>query len=468
MDSHCDVQIPRVISRLFTHPAEVDALRQAWPALQSQGWSARQFKTYLKALRSQPESYREHPLLADLAQILMQQRPSYVEPVDLPDWFDRSPWRGGIPEARRLPISVHGAVLPGRQAGLGLPVGAALATRGAVIPRAVGRDLGCRVHLSVFPQASLKMLRESGLSTLRRAVRPWIQFGLEHHLPHLSEDAIFDDTAWSTSRVLLRARDRARQRFGSSGTGNHFVDFGTVRLTERVAPELPESGTFVGLLTHHGSRGLGADVTAYFHNAARRQRTDLPRELRDWAWLDLETEEGQEYWLAMELCQRYTEASHRWLHKTLAAALDLGPSWEHTSPHNFASLEDWRGETVVVHRKGTIRLGPDEFGVVCGTQTDPTHLVRGAECDDALFSASHGLAREMSRGTARSAYRRRATDEVFREAQVQVVSHQADEWPGVYQDQAAALAAHAGLISPVGTFHPSLVWMCGINDPSED
>ena len=468
MEPTPDFPIPRAILRRFSHPLEQQELLKVWPRIQAEGWSQSALKTYLTALQNKPELYQDHPLLGELALCLLRDRWNYIEPSDLPRWPDRSSGKRGIPEARRLPISVHGAVLPGRQAGLGLPVGAVLATRGAVIPRAVGRDLGCRVHLSIFPQASLTRLRESGLSDLQRRARPWVRFGLGHDSwAAPSEHPVFDDPAWQQNPVLLRARDRTRKRFGSSGTGNHFIDVGEVMLSATTS-EFPSEGRFVAILTHHGSRGLGEDVTEFYHRLARQKCRELPRELKDWAWLSLDTAQGQEYWEAMELCQRITEASHRWLHTQLAEALDLGPSWTHTSPHNFARIELWRDEPVVVHRKGAIRLGSREFGVICGSQTAPTRLVLGTSSDEALHTVSHGLGREMSRGTARRAYRKKANVEAFREAQVRVVHHQPDEWPGVYQDQAAALQAHDGLIVSVGEFTPKIVWMCHLNDPSED
>lgn len=454
--------------RIFPSAPAQHALANAWPALRQTGWSQSTLKTYLLHLRESPENYRQDPILGDLARLLLQERVCYLEPEGLEPWPDRSPGRRGLPEARRLPISVHGAVLPGRQAGWGLPVGGVLATRDSVIPRAVGRDVGCRVHLSIFPEASVGIERPAGRSRVRRTAGPWIRFGLDGCLSNPGGDPIFDDPGWSRLPLLSRYRERTRQRFGSSGTGNHFVDFGVVRVEGGVVPDKPEGGRFLALLSHHGSRGLGEAITAHFHQQARRQRGDLPRELRDWAWLELDSCEGQDYWAAMELCLRTTEASHRWLHANLARELELGPSWSHSSPHNFASREIWRGQKVVVHRKGAIRLGPEEFGVICGSQTAPTLLVHGTDSDEALHSASHGLGREMSRGTARRAYRRRHTEELYRQADVEVVNHQPDEWPGTYRVQSDSVAGHAGLITSVGAFEPRLVWMCGLNESSED
>ena len=458
MDSASSPQVPESLIRLFSSPPAQASLHKAWPVLQREGWSRATARTLLRDLHKNPTNYADHPALSELAKLLQQESVGFHQPEVLQPWLDRSPTQRGLPEAQRLPISVYGAVLPGRQAGFGLPVGGVLATRDAVIPRAVGRDIGCRVHLSLFPKGSLRMERPAARSRLKELAQTHLRFGLEARQPGPIDDPIFDDPDWETLPLLSRFRDRARQRLGTSGTGNHFVDFGTVRM----------QGESPALLTHHGSRGLGEEITNHFHRLARRQCDPLPRELRDWAWLELKSEEGQQYWTAMELCLRYTEASHRWLHTTLANVLGLEVSQSHSWPHNFASREVWREREVIVHRKGAIRLGPEQVGVICGSQIADTLLVKGTACDSALHSASHGLGREMARSTARRVYRRRHTEDLFEEAGVEVVHHQPDEWPGIYRSVEQSVEGHAGLLEVVGTFTPRLVWMCGGNDPSED
>ena len=362
--------------------------------------------------------------------------------------------------ARRLPISVYGVLLPGRQAGYGLPVGGVLVTRHAVIPRAVGRDIGCRVHLSAFPLGRYSFRDDAWIKRLRSISGRLTDFGLESEHGHGRDHPIFDHPAWDEIPYLQGLRNIARSHFGSSGTGNHFVDFGVLR-KEQGRPCL-------ALMTHSGSRGLGKHVAAHYHRLATLHHPKLPKELCHWAWLPLDSEAGQEYWRAMELCLAYSLACHHWLHSALAKELEVEAAWSLSCPHNFASLEIWRGQEVVVHRKGAIRLGPGETGIICGTMTAPTALVRGTDSDLALHSASHGVARAMSRSTARRVFRRRELDQQLKQAGVTLASGQADEWPGVYGNAECSLAAHAGLLETFGSFEPRFVRMCVKNDPAED
>lgn len=461
MPSHT---LPSRLRRRVTDPRTLDLLQEAWSALGARHWSRSTIETTLASVLVSPEQFRDEPALAELATHLAFRDPTRYPERDLGDWPNLSGDPRNLLEARRLPIAVYGAILPGRQAGYGLPVGAVLATKGAVIPRAVGRDIGCRVHLSAFPSTRLDLSREVVARRLARLLRQHTRFGLEGIFDEeATEHPVFKDPAWVDLEVLRRFRDTARQRFGSSGTGNHFVDLGVLRL-----PQVAEGRPCLALLTHSGSRGLGETVALHFHRQARQQRGRLTRELREWAWLDLDSQDGQDYFQAMQLCQRYTLACHEWLHARLAEALEVEPGWSLSCPHNLATLESWRGETVVVHRKGAIRLGPGEAGMICGSQTAPTHIVEGLDDDATLHSASHGAGRVMSRSTAHHAFRRRELDEALRAARVTLVSHHQDEWPGVYRDIDSCLAAHSGFAVSLGTFQPGVVRMCSTRDRSED
>ena len=171
---------------------------------------------------------------------------------------------------------------------------------------------------------------------------------------------------------------------------------------------------------------------------------------------------------AQDLCRRTALAGHRWLHDNIRRALDCELLYQVASCHNFAAQDRFRGEDVVVHRKGTIQLKEGESGVICGSMLSPSRLVVGAENEISLWSAAHGAGRTMGRHQARRQFRGRAVKNGLKEAGVQLLSGGQDEWPGVYRDISDVIQSHGSLIRVVGSFQPKLVAMNPYNEPAED
>lgn len=124
------------------------------------------------------------------------------------------------------------------------------------------------------------------------------------------------------------------RQLGSSGGGNHFVEFGEIALQADNVLNLPE-GSYVALLSHSGSRGLGAAIAKHYSLLAR-EVCKLPREAQHFAWLSLDSEEGQEYWMSMNLAGDYARACHERIHLNLSKALGLKPVANVNNHHNFA------------------------------------------------------------------------------------------------------------------------------------
>ena len=189
-------------------------------------------------------------------------------------------------------------------------------------------------------------------------------------------------------------KDRAWSQLGTSGSGNHFVEFGTLTLEH---PDLGlEAGTHLALLSHSGSRGTGAGVADHYSRLAQARHPELPHELQRLAWLDLESEEGQEYWHAMELMGRYAAASHYLIHRSIARFLGVEVRLDIENHHNFAWKERHGDREVIVHRKGATPAGPGVLGIIPGSMGTPGYVVRGRGRTEALASASHGAGRRMS------------------------------------------------------------------------
>ena len=175
------------------------------------------------------------------------------------------------------------------------------------------------------------------------------------------------------SPVTEQNKDRAWAQLGTSGSGNHFVEFGLFTAHGDHSGLGP--GTYVALLSHSGSRGTGAAVCEHYSRIAFSQFADLPRELKRLAWLSLDSQEGQEYWAAMELMGRYAAANHALIHRHVAANLGAEVLLDLENHHNFAWKErhviHGAEREVIVHRKGATPAGQGVLGIIPGSMASP-------------------------------------------------------------------------------------------------
>ncbi len=381
--------------------------------------------------------------------------------------------------AMQLSVAVAGALMPDAHLGYGLPIGGVLATDNAVIPYAVGVDIACRMKLSVFdaPPSWLETRRDR----LTAAIESETRFGMGASFAgrgardrgQLREHAVLD-ADWSVSPVTQRLRDKAHEQLGTSGSGNHFVEFGTLEVDadQACALGLATGGTYLALLSHSGSRGTGAAVCDFYSKLAMERCSRLPKELRHLAWLSLESEEGREYWQAMELMGQYAAANHAVIHQHLAEHLGLETILGIENHHNFAWKEEHEVDgvcrTVIVHRKGATPAGSGALGVIPGSMAAPGFVVRGRGVAASLHSASHGAGRRMSRTQARKTYRWAEVKPQLGDRGVHLLSAGIDEVPQAYKDIHAVMAAQADLIEVLGTFQPRLVKMAPDGERAED
>ena len=261
--------------------------------------------------------------------------------------------------ACELPIAVRGALMPDAHVGYGLPIGGVLATRNAVIPYAVGVDIACRMKMTALdlPVTALKGQVDRLTKTLTAETRFGI--GAAFHSPR--QHRVMDED-WDVSPVTARMKDKAWAQLGTSGSGNHFVEFGILTI-EREGLEL-DPGSYLALLSHSGSRGVGNEVARFYSRLAMDLRRRMPRHLQHLAWLDLNTEPGVEYWNAMQLMGRYASANHELIHRHIARALGAEVILDVENHHNFAWEETHDGERVIVHRKGATPAGRGGLGVI--------------------------------------------------------------------------------------------------------
>lgn len=362
-------------------------------------------------------------------------------------------------EACALPVAVRGALMPDAHVGYGLPIGGVLATRGAVIPYAVGVDIACRVMLSVL-DLPVAWLRERS-EQLSRSLEEETRFGVGAEFKRPREHEVMD-ADWNVSPVTKANRDRAWRQLGTSGSGNHFVEFGVLSVGETLPPIV--AGEYLALLSHSGSRGTGAAVCEHYSRLAQAERPAFGR----LAWLELEESAGGEYWAAMELMGRYASANHACIHRRLAARLGAEVRWQLENHHNYAWRENHEGREVIVHRKGATPAGLGVLGVIPGSMATPGYVVRGKGNAASLHSAAHGAGRVMSRTQARKTLDWKEAQRLLDSRGVRLLSAGLDEVPMVYKDIDAVMAAQEDLVEALARFDPKLVKMAPAGERAED
>jgi tRNA-splicing ligase RtcB len=209
-------------------------------------------------------------------------------------------------------------------------------------------------------------------------------------------------------------------------------------------------------------------VAAHYSRLARELHPELPAELQNLAWLDLDSEEGQEYWAAMELMGHYAAANHAVIHREMVRALKAKALAHVENHHNFAWKEVHGGREVVVHRKGATPAGPGVLGVIPGSMATPAYVVRGLGQAESLHSASHGAGRVMSRTQASKSFRWKELRPMLEEAGVTLISAGIDENPKVYKDIRQVMQAQQDLVEIVAQFNPRIVKMAPEGERAED
>ncbi|HAA10744.1 MAG TPA: RNA-splicing ligase RtcB [Cytophagales bacterium] len=413
-----------------------------------------------------PEDFIEHELLNRVAEKLIHAEVAVVKPKlrrepGLYSVYGAENIEQGaklqMATAMKLPVTVAGALMPDAHAGYGLPIGGVLATENAVIPYGVGVDIGCRMALSVFDMDPSRLRGQ--LDRFKNLLGEHSCFGPKEVFEDPGEHAVMDRPEFQEVETVKALKDKAWKQLGTSGGGNHFVEFGEVTLPQDDEPTGLKAGTYVGLLTHSGSRGLGA-ILAKHYTRIVMQHTVLPKEARSLAWLDLDSEAGQEYWLAMNLAGDYAAACHEVIHRRIAKALGRKPLAKVENHHNFAwkEVQD-DGREWVVHRKGATPAGKGVMGIIPGSMTAPGYIVRGKGIADSLASASHGAGRVLSRSGAKNSLVSSKVRKYLRDHGVELIGGGLDEAPMAYKDIELVMAAQTGLVDVVGSFQPRIVRM---------
>lgn len=423
---------------------------------------------YFRNVLEVPEKYLDHPNLGDTAKELVKMNAPIEDPEK--DLYKEGTWeyyQAGpelieegtheqMRQAMRLPITRGGALMPDAHVAYGIPVGGVYAAENAVIPYGVGVDIGCRMRLSVFDLSSIVIGQQR--AHLRDILLRNTNFGTGGSYKEGRrgmDHEVLEDPAFDSTQFLRGLKGQAYAQLGTSGSGNHFLEWGIY--------ENLESGEGKGklaILSHSGSRGVGFKIANRYTKIAK-SKTPLPSPLEEMSWLTLDSEEGIEYWLAMELAGRFSAANHEVIHTKMARALGAEPSWVVENHHNYAWREKYLGNDVIMHRKGATPAGEGVMGVIPGTMGDPGYVVRGKGEEHSGNSASHGAGRLMSRRKAKETINEEEWRKYLEDKGIELIGGTLDEAPMAYKSIDEVIERQLHLVDIVGKFTPSIVRMDG-------
>jgi tRNA-splicing ligase RtcB len=462
-------------SRGWPEGRVIGRAKTAAQQLESEGWERDAILNRLDAVRADPDAYLDDAIVGEVAQEIVaikkreEQRAAipvlHSSPLPYGAWGTQHIEPGAIAQmdnAMRLPVSVAGALMPDAHVGYGLPIGGVLATENAIIPYAVGVDIGCRMRLSVYPVSPVVLGQQ--LRRFREALLKKTHFGAGMKNPEPAEHEVLDDPAWHDTRLLRSLQLVAARQLGTSGSGNHFVEWGALTIAERDEKLRLEPGAYLALLSHSGSRGVGFKIANAYSQLAMQTHPNLDQRVRHLAWLSLDSEPGQEYVHAMELAGRFASANHFVIHRAVAKAAGLEEVAAVENFHNFAwrqTVVDEKGAArqVIVHRKGATPASAGTLGLIPGSMADPGFVVRGKGEPSSLESAAHGAGRAMGRKAAINSIAKAERDRYLRERNVILLGGGIDESPQAYKRIEEIIATQSDLVDTIGRFEPRIVRM---------
>lgn len=436
----------------------------------------------VKDIAREPAAFLDDPHFGNLAKkISIQPEIQTKEPISYNRWgsdIEQSAI-AQMEVACQLPVAHSAALMPDAHTGYGLSIGGVLACEDAVIPYAVGVDIACRMKLSVIdiPVETLEKELRSGMrrgDRLSEALENGTQFGIGSRWANRKEHPVLD-MDWNVCGVTKALKDRAWEQLGTSGSGNHFVEIGTLDIPQDVMfplsdqdgnlseyMEIPtmKKGRYLAILSHSGSRGTGAAVCKEYNGIAKARLDKRYQEkFGNLAWLSIDSEAGQEYWAAMSLMGEYAKANHAVIHRTVAQLLGATIIAGVENHHNFAWQEFINGKELFVHRKGATPAHLGELGVIPGNMADSCYVVRGKGNAKSLMSSSHGAGRRMSRTEAKKRFNWKEWKDVLKQRNVRLLSAGLDEVPGAYKDIKKIIKEQADLVDVIGEFMPRIVKM---------
>ena len=337
------------------------------------------------------------------------------------------------------------AIMPDSHQGYGMPIGGVLATKGAIIPNAVGVDIGCGMGAV---KTTISGIDTDALKVIMGKVREAVPVGFNHHKEAQAWDG-FDRAP--DIPIIQQELDSARKQLGTLGGGNHFIEF-----------QSDEEG-MLWVMLHSGSRNFGLKTAKVFHKQAQdlceRWHVNLPDS--ELAFLPMDEQAGQDYYAAMSFCLEFAQANRDHMMSAILGVVrevtGCNEAKRVNIHHNYAALENHYGENVWVHRKGATRARLGEAGIIPGSMGTSSYIVEGLGNPESFSSCSHGAGRKMGR---KQAERTLAFAEEKAKLDAMGVIHgmsdvaDLDEAPGAYKDIDVVMENQRDLVKVVTKLRP--------------
>lgn len=343
----------------------------------------------------------------------------------------------------------HIAIMPDSHQGYGMPIGGVLAAIDAIIPNAVGVDIGCGM---CSLKTSLREIDRENLKKVMSFIRKTIPVGFNHHNER-------QDERWMPERkgnleIVDQEYESALKQVGTLGGGNHFIEI------------QKGSDGFIWLMIHSGSRNIGYTVARHYNQKAKDLNANQNGTgQKDLAHFPADSQEFDDYIAEMNYCIEFALNNRKLMMERVKEAMtevmgDVNFSDFINKPHNFASKENHFGKDVIIHRKGATRARKGELGMIPGSQGTPSYIVKGKGNKDAFESCSHGAGRVMSRNQAKKKLSVEEQSKPLEEKGIlHAIRHQSDldEAPGSYKDIRKVMELQKDLIEIVVELEPLAV-----------
>jgi tRNA-splicing ligase RtcB len=337
----------------------------------------------------------------------------------------------------------HIAIMPDSHVGYGMPIGGVLATRGVIIPNAVGVDIGCGM---MAVKTSLTDVDEATLKSIMGEIRKVVPVGFDHHKEPRTWEG-FDRAP--DIKIIQGELNSARHQLGTLGGGNHFIEI-----------QKGDDG-HIWIMLHSGSRNFGFKTAHVYHERAKelceRWYSNIPH--KDLSFLPMDTADGREYFDAMNFCLDFAQANRVEMMGRIKATLYCWASASFDDPinihHNYAAMEHHFGTNVMVHRKGATRAYAGQAGIIPGSMGTASYITEGLGNPESFMSSSHGAGRRMGRKEAT-----RTLNLEDEQAKMAGIIHglrntaDLDEAPGAYKLISEVMNNQADLVRIMVTLRP--------------
>lgn len=352
-------------------------------------------------------------------------------------------------------IHSHIAVMPDVHVGKGATVGSVIPTKHAIIPAAVGVDIGCGMNAIRLNLKSSQL--PDNLSSLRHAIERKVPVGFDLHKQVKAKASTLTPLDKRLQPIIskhpglvrmLRKFDMTWQKqLGTLGGGNHFIEL------------CLDENQDVWIMLHSGSRGLGNVIGTYFIELAKKEAQHRFGHVpdKDLSYFAEGSASFDDYVEAVEWAQAYAYENRREMMRLILEAIrPLLPSFQLTKEainchHNYVSQEQHDGENLLITRKGAIRAGKDELGIIPGSMGARSYIVRGKGHPDSFCSCSHGAGRKMSRNKAKHLFNQQDLIQQTQGIECRKDAGVIDEIPAAYKDIDQVMAHQSDLIEVVHT-----------------